>query len=418
MNEADTDTPRGGDASRAERNVAANTLRGRRIIVVLETLELGGAERQAIRLAERLLRHYAANVEVWGFADEGRAARACESAGIPWRLVPPHWGEYRTRQWLNAAARFAYLLRKAKTEILLPYCARANIICGLSWRLAGAKTCVWNQRDEGIGMRPESLAARWAVHAVSAYVANSRNTAEYLVRAFGVPLKCVSIVHNGVELPEPVRDRAVWRQTLQLTQNTFVGCMLANIHQNKDHDTLLRAWRIVVDNLPPRWDQAVLLLAGWLHPEADNIRTLTRELNLGDSVRFLGAVDDVAGLLSASDLGVFSSRSEGCPNGLLECMASGLPVVGTDIPGIREAVGPAGLEHLAPPDDARTFARRVLFLAHHVDSAASVGRAHRDRVLSEFSSSNMVEEMVGVMTRALNRTRYSAVKRTNGHPRH
>ena len=70
-------------------------LNGRRIIVVLETLELGGAERQAVRLAEQLLHKYRAKVEVWGFADEGRAARLCDSAGIPWKLVQPHWGEYR-----------------------------------------------------------------------------------------------------------------------------------------------------------------------------------------------------------------------------------------------------------------------------------------------------------------------------------
>src|ERR1051325_1272827 len=127
-------------------------LQGRRVIVVLETLELGGAERQAVRLAERLLRDYGADVQVWGFADEGRVARACESVGIPWRLVSPHWGQYHTAQWFNAAARFAVLLRKARAEILLPYCARSNIICGLSWRFAGAKACIWNQRDEGIGI--------------------------------------------------------------------------------------------------------------------------------------------------------------------------------------------------------------------------------------------------------------------------
>jgi len=99
-------------------------LNGRRIIIVLESLELGGAERQAIRLAERLVHQYGAKVQVWGFGDEGRAARLCESAGIPWRLVRPNWGEYRFSQWLNAAARFAYFLRKARAEILLPYCGR------------------------------------------------------------------------------------------------------------------------------------------------------------------------------------------------------------------------------------------------------------------------------------------------------
>jgi glycosyltransferase involved in cell wall biosynthesis len=384
------------------------------VVIVLETLELGGAERQALRLAEGLIRDYRTNVQIWGFADEGRVARACEAAGISWRLVPPYWGEYRTSQWLHAAIRFAFVVRKARAEILLPYCARSNIICGLSWRLAGAKACIWNQRDEGIGIEPDSFITRCAVRCASTYVGNSKNTADYLARTFAVPLKGLSIVHNGVELAQPISDRSTWRERLRLTPNSFVACMLANIHHNKDHATLLEAWRIVLDNLSGRYDQAVLLLAGWLHPTADELKNLARELNLGSSVRFLGPVDDVAGLLSASDLGVFSSRSEGCPNGLLECMASGLPVVGTDIAGIREAVGPAGQEHLAPAADPETFAQRVLFLANHTDLAVSLGKAHRDRIRCDFSTNKMVERMVEIIMKALNRRHSSPVGDRSG----
>src|SRR2546425_9181833 len=127
-------------------------LNGKRIIVVLESLELGGAERQAIRLADRLVHQYCAEVQVWGLADGGRAARFCDSAGIPWRLVRLNWGAHRLTRWIKAASNFAYLLRKTRAEILRPYCALSNLICGLAWRLAGAKTFIWNQRDEGIGI--------------------------------------------------------------------------------------------------------------------------------------------------------------------------------------------------------------------------------------------------------------------------
>ena len=376
-------------------------LKGRRVVVVLETLELGGAERQAIHLAERLVHQYGAEVQVWGFADEGRAARLCDSAGIPRRLVRPNWGEYRLHQWLNAAVRFAFLLRMARAEILLPYCARSNIICGLAWRLAGAKTCIWNQRDEGIGIKPASRATQWAVRSTPAYVSNSQNTADFLARTFDVPVERISIVHNGVELAPPIHNRAEWRRLLEVGQNSFLACMLANVHRNKDHATLLRAWRIALDNLRSLQDEAVLILAGWLHPEADQIKALVRELNLGESVKFLGPVDDVAGLLSAVDLAVFSSKSEGCPNGVLECMASGLPMVATDIPGIREAVGPAGLKYLAPPNDAGSFANRMLELAHHSDLAHSLAAAYQKRIREEFSPHQMVQKMVAEIARAV-----------------
>jgi glycosyltransferase involved in cell wall biosynthesis len=380
-------------------------LNGRRIIIVLETLELGGAERQAICLAERLLHQYRAEVEVWGFADEGRAARLCDSFGIPWRLVRPRWGQYRFGQWMTASAAFAYLLRQAHAEILLPYCGRSNVICGLAWRLGGAKTCIWNQRDEGIGIDPASRAVQWAVRNTPVYVGNSHNSAEFLARAFGLPLEGISIVHNGVELAPPIRGRPAWRRDFGVTEDTFLACMLANLHRNKDHVTLLKAWRIVVDSMQTQHREPVLILAGFLHPEAEMLKGLAHALNLRDTVRFSGPVDDVSGLLSSIDLGVFSSKSEGCPNGVLECMASGLPIVGTDIPGIREAVGPAGLKYLAPVNDPVTFAQKILDLVQHSKKATCLGNANRDRIQAEFSPDQMVQKMV---TRILKATHYHA----------
>ncbi len=382
-----------------------SALKDRRVVVVLETLDLGGAERQAICLAERLAQQYGARVQVWGFADKGRAAHLCESAGIPWRLIRLNWGERRFHQWLKVAVKFAFLLRLARAEILLPYCAQPNIICGLAWRLAGAKTSIWNQRDEGIGMQPNSRATQWSVQSTPAYVSNSRNTAEFLARTCKVPIERISVVHNGVELARPVRGRREWRDDLAVDAHGFVACMLANIHRNKDHPTLLRAWRIVVDAMRSRHREVVLVLAGRLYPEADRLSALARELNLGESIRFLGPVDDVAGLLSAVDLAVFSSKSEGCPNGVLECMAAGLAVVATDIPGIREAVGPAGVSSLVPPDDASSFAERILHLADHSDLARSLGDVYRERARAEFSPAQMVQRMVAEILRSMDRRR-------------
>ena len=378
-------------------------LTGRRIVVVLESLELGGAESQAVRLAERLVHQYSAEVQVWGFADEGRAARMCESAGIPWRLVRPNWGDYRLAQWLNAAARFAYLLRKAHAEILLPYCARSNVICGLAWRLAGTKACIWNQRDEGRGLTPSSWANQWAVKNTLTFVSNSQVGAEFLNRAFALPLERISIIHNGVELAPAVYDRVSWRKHLGVEPQTFLACMVANIHSYKDHATLLKAWKIVLRAMRSKNREAVLLLAGWLHPHADTVKALASQLNLLETVRFLGPVDDVTGLLLAVDLGVFSSKTEGCPNAILEYMASGLPIVATDILGVREAIGPTGLEYLAAPDDTDSFAQKILAIAERPSLASSLGKVYRERIRADFSPDQMVAKMVAQILKATDR---------------
>ena len=82
-----------------------------------------------------------------------------------------------------------------------------------------------------------------------------------------------------------------------------------------------------------------------------------RALELGAHVHFLGPVDDVGALLAELDLGVLSPREEACPNGVLECMAAGLAVVGTDNDGIREVLGESSGRFLAPPAMTRPSAR-------------------------------------------------------------
>jgi glycosyltransferase involved in cell wall biosynthesis len=133
-------------------------------------------------------------------------------------------------------------------------------------------------------------------------------------------------------------------------------------------------------------------------PEAE-IRGLIAELGLQDSVLLTGAVDDVAGLLAASDLCVYSSRSEGIPNGVVEAMAAGLPVAAIDIPGVREAVGQEGLSFLAA--DAETLAESINRLYENEQLRQQFGLIMRERAASEFSVEAMCRETVDFINRQL-----------------
>ena len=103
---------------------------------------------------------------------------------------------------------------------------------------------------------------------------------------------------------------------------------------------------------------------------------LALDLGLRGHVRFLGDVDDIGGLLGAVDLAVFSSRSECLGRGATEPMLAGLPVAGTDIPGIREAVGDHGQAFLAKPGDHSGLADVILRLAGDPAMRVRVGRAN------------------------------------------
>jgi len=376
-------------------------LSGTRIVIVLGSLELGGSERQALLLARYLIHEQDAHVEVWGFHSPGRTTTLCEEYGIPWRIAPWPWPRGRVQR-LKGLVRFAWALRRVRPDVILPYTMVPNVFCGLVWRWAGARLCVWNQRDEGLE-RMGQRAERWAIRQTPWFVANSQQGADFLVQELGVKPDRIWVVHNGIELADPELDRAMWRSQLGVSDNCFLACMVANLSVHKDHATLLKAWRKVVDRLDVTAHPAVLLLAGRFDNTHESLKALAYDLELGRSVRFLEKVEDIAGLLGAVDLGVFSSCSEGCPNSVLECMAAGLAVVGTDIPGIREAVGPDGHPFLAPPGDAELLADRIVELALNQELRAELGTANRRRVEMEFSPQRMCEEMVALLARGLGR---------------
>ena len=357
-----------------------------KIIFVLGNLELGGAERQALILARHLSEHEKATVEVWGFNKSGPVADICEQHGIRWRVEPVN------AHRLESIRRVAWLLRAAKPDVLLPYTWLPNVVCGFVWKWAGARLCVWNQRDEGLFL-PQTTWERWAVQRTPRFISNSNAGARFLIERLKVDRAKVHVVQNGIERSSPQMDRDGWRKRLEIDDASFVACMVANLHTNKDHETLLRAWRTVMTTLGRK---AVLVLAGRHDGAYESLVGLTRELGIECGVRFAGQVSDVAGLLAAVDIGVFSSRSEGCPNGVLECMAAGLAVAATSIEGVREVVGSS--DYLAPVGDATALSQAILKLAADPAMCSTLGAQNRKRIVENYDARRMCEELVEILS--------------------
>jgi glycosyltransferase involved in cell wall biosynthesis len=380
-------------------------LRGVKIVLMVGTSTLGGAERQALNLARHLVHDQGANVEFWGYGNTGRVAELCEEYGIPWRAapVPLPWSPSRTTQ-LGRLLKFAWALRRAKPDVILPYMFYQSVVTGLVWRFSGARVCIWNQRCEGrdrLGPRAEKLAIRFT----SSFVANSGHGAEFMVNTLGINPDLITVVHNGVELSTPQWDRTTWRNHLGVNDDCFLACMVANLHPFKDHVTLLNAWRIVVDRLQAQNRKAVLLLAGGFFETHLELKALAHDLDLGKNVRFLGGVKDISGLLKSVDIGVHSSVKEGVPNGVLECMAAGLAVAGTDYSGIREAVGEHGYQFLAPAFDPEPLAERIITLALDPDLRRKAGEANLRRIETEFHPRYMHQKMTSLISQSLQETR-------------
>ncbi len=376
---------------------AAAALRGARVVIVIRSFELGGAERQAVMLARFLRHHVGAEVLVWSFSPGLTVPKLLAADGIACHVQSPGSGGglwHRTASLLG----FVRALRRRRPDLLVPFTDLPNKVCGAVWRLTDAAGCLWNQRDEGREVTGRPL-ERLALRSASAFVANSAVGRAFLTERFGIAPDRVTIVPNGVRLEPAQSSPAAWRERLGLGPDQVVATMIANLHRFKDHTTLLRAWQRVVNELEPL---PVLLLAGQPGATADELGGLARELGLERSVRFLGRVDDVAGLLAASDLAVFSSRREGCPNGILEPMAAGLATVATDIVGSREALGD-DYPLLVPELDPEAFAAAVLRLAADAGLRARLGQRNRSRAERLFTPETACAAILPVLARALGR---------------
>jgi glycosyltransferase involved in cell wall biosynthesis len=160
---------------------------------------------------------------------------------------------------------------------------------------------------------------------------------------------------------------------------------VANLRAEKGLEVLLAAAARVVRDRPGTVFQ--LVGNGTMR---ERLEAQARELGLGDAVRFLGHREDVPEVLHGSDLFVLPSRSEAFPNGVVEGMAAGLPVVASDVGGIPELIEHERNGLLVPVGDDQALAAALLRLIDDPVKAAALAAAARDTIQRGYSFERMV----------------------------
>jgi glycosyltransferase involved in cell wall biosynthesis len=215
----------------------------------------------------------------------------------------------------------------------------------------------------------------------------------------------IEVIPNGIEVGRygPAVDRAALRQRLGLDPARRYVVNVARFHPVKDQAMLLRAFAAVTAARP---DVDLLLVGdGGLR---GNLERQVHELGVADRVRFLGVRFDVPDLLRAADVFALTSVSEAASLTLLEAMASGLPVVVTDVGGNPEIVrqGIDGL--LVPRGDDRAAAAAFLRLLDDPTAAARMGAAGRARVHECYRLEQTIEAYLGLYLRLCGRPQREA----------
>ena len=355
-------------------------LQGRRVIFVFAGEVLGGAERGALELAHDLAVDEEASVHICALDDRpGNARRLAEDYGIGWTSIRTPWVGSRVAK-AASLARVAATLRRLRPDVLISATNLPNVVCGLTWRTTGAALSIWHQCDLAGSTRIGSRLFRRALGASPLIVVAAEHGRDWMIEQYDADPSRVLVIPGTAELRPKLESGEVWRERFGLGPDDIVACMLAHFHSGKDHATLLRAWRIVVDALVPHRRRAVLLLAGRDAGAGDAAKALAFDLDLREYVRFVGEIADVSGLLDAVDIAVLSSPSEMFSRAVAEPMGFGIPIAGTDVPGIREVMGNPGEPFLAAPGDALGLADTILRLALDPELRASVGRANAELI--------------------------------------
>jgi glycosyltransferase involved in cell wall biosynthesis len=329
-----------------------------RIIILLQNLSVGGIQRLVVDEANAL---WERGHEVWvaTFEPEMPGGSLREELRLPEDRVI--FLPYSRMRSLRGFFTLVSTLNRLHPSAILTHHWFANTVGRLAARfVSGKPTVIAFEHSDYAAVNPaRQLFFDRILQFGSRIVAVSDAVKTSLVRR-GIEEKRITVIPNGLDLERYDRGRD---RNSHLFRFVFIGRLISS----KKVDVLIHALT--------RVSEASLILAGD-GPERQRLETLAEDLGLASRVRFMGAVLDVSAVLAESDCLVLPSVREGFGLVILEALASGIPVIASDLPAFSGllAHGENGLA--IPPGDEGALAegmRRMstdrAFYAHVRDGA-------------------------------------------------
>ena len=361
------------------------------LLLVVDSLEVGGAERQVVDLALALQRSGHGVTVACSIA--GSLSGALEEAGIPLRPLLDRLAKRRLSP--AYAWRLRRLLRREQFDLVHAH-IYASIVAAAIATLDTDVPLVISEHTEATWQTWRARwVSRWVYRRVERIIAVSTPIRRRLSERDHVHPDLITIVPNAVaSAPEPPPDSPL---PAELRGRPLVG-VIARLQPEKGVANFLKA----AARVAPLFPEAHFVIAGD-GPLRQKLVALAEDLGLGDRIRFFGFRSDASALMKSLDVLVVPSLTEGSPLVTLEAMAAGTPVVASAVGGIPDQVrhGKEGL--LVPPGDTSAIADAILDLLRDPDRARRLGEAGRRRAASEFGHAAMVRRIESVYREVLGR---------------
>ncbi|NAZ88173.1 glycosyltransferase [Kineococcus indalonis] len=362
----------------------------RTALFVLPALQLGGAERHSVLLAQHLDRQRW-NCRVVAFRS-GPFEEDLRRSGVPVDLVPAPEGAKGVRRTASAVRD---LLRRHRPAVVSAQHFQADLPVRLALAehraRGGGRTpyVVWKHTYGHVGHRGTRERGMESVlgGVVSGYAAVCHTQVTYLREHLGLPTDKVRVVQNSLPAVPPEGGRAALEAALPgAPAGGPVAVVVGALRADKGHRDLLAAWREVVREVPG----ARLAVVGD-GPERAGLEAAAAGV---PGVHFLGARVDAPLLASGADVFVLASYNVECfPYAVLEAMAGGIPVVSTATGGLAEMVDHGATGLLVPPRAPRQLASALVEVLGSPGRAAAFGAAGRRRLAEAFPFERWVSEV-------------------------
>lgn len=351
------------------------------ILRLMPVLDFGGVESR-IALQSELSVDRPYDFQVATFDKDGASADRVRASGTKLHVL----GVVANPKSPKALWSLLKLLRRVKPDLVHASIVEANVLAIAACAITRTPLIV-----EEVGQPKHSLKGRLAFRALyqlpERIVAVSKVTRDYLIDADGAPQARTVLCYNCAnpsffteKRAEPKRpDRGV---------TTFVA--IGRLHPIKNHAPLVKA----MAKLKSRGVPARLRLVGD-GPLRNELEALAKSLDVLDRVEFEGFRSDVREVMLDVDAFVLPSKSEGCSISLIESMATALPSLGSDVPGIREVMGD---EHASrwtfTVDAVEQIADRLeAFVKLDKSERHTIARTLQERAYSEFSPASYMRRV-------------------------
>jgi glycosyltransferase involved in cell wall biosynthesis len=361
-----------------------------RVVNVLDTLNIGGTELNAVRTAERLDRSRF-DVRFLCLQANGPLRARLDAMGIPVSEIPIP-SLFSTTAF-RRGLEIRDLVRREGIHVVHAHDPYGNTLAAPFVRIAGRGAVIASQRWWRDVHHPRlRFANRLAYRFAHCVLANSPAVGEIVVRNEGVSRERLAVIPNFVDeeafVPLGAERRAALRRHVGLAPDDVAVGVMANLYPVKNHAMLLRA----AGRLAATWPHVRFVVIGE-GGEREALTRLRHELRLDERVMLPGRMANEPGLAGIFDIAVLTSLEEGFPNWIVEAMAAGRAVVATNVGGIADAVLEGQTGALVASGDDEALARALDGLLRDDDLRNRMGASASARARSLYHADTVMKAL-------------------------